>query len=329
MKPFQIENWTLNILERLKSGQPFEDSRVELKATWPEASKAARRIAGHANAAHGEPILWLIGVDEKRGVVGSLNTEFADWYSKVQSQFDGIAPRVIDINIPVGGNTIVALLFETDRAPFVVKNPTYGTERGEVVQLEVPWRENTSVRSATRSDLIKLLSPLQKLPDFEVINCLFTVKQIQNQEDPARKWFWSLQLTLYVVPKTENRIVIPFHRCETSCEILKTKNRIFFQTLTISPPGHYSLSDGFQSRSLTIASTNSEVIIEGPGMIKLNTCEKTLPIVGEITDSVQVIINLLPADTDRSIQISTILTPSTPTENELGRWILGQFGDSK
>jgi len=42
-------------------GQPIEDTRVEVKAVWPSDSNyAARRIPGHANAAGGESILWLI-----------------------------------------------------------------------------------------------------------------------------------------------------------------------------------------------------------------------------------------------------------------------------
>ena len=43
----------------------YEDARVELKADWIDESKMARRLAGHANAANGEHVLWLFGVDEK------------------------------------------------------------------------------------------------------------------------------------------------------------------------------------------------------------------------------------------------------------------------
>ena len=43
----------------------------------------------------------------------------------------------------------------------MVKNPTFGKEAGERVSREVPWREGTAIRSATHSDLLKLLSPLQ------------------------------------------------------------------------------------------------------------------------------------------------------------------------
>lgn len=158
MKKIQIEGWALRVVEQINSGQPNEDFTVELKREWPDAKKAARRIAGHANAAQGDFILWLIGVDETDGVVGANHLDVASWYAEVKTQFDGLAPALIDLNVPVEDQVITSLVFETDRAPFVVKNPMYGTSGGGAVQLEVPWREGTSIRSATRSDLIKLLS---------------------------------------------------------------------------------------------------------------------------------------------------------------------------
>lgn len=86
----------------------------------------------------------------------------------MKAEFDELAPEPVSLNIPVDGVTIVALYFETDRAPFVVKNPVGGT-----VQREVPWREATSIKSATRSQLIRLLTPIQKLPTVEVVACRF------------------------------------------------------------------------------------------------------------------------------------------------------------
>ncbi len=44
----------------------------------------------------------------------------------------------------------------------MVKNPTFGKQNGGPVQREVPWREGTAVRSSTHTDLILLLSPLQR-----------------------------------------------------------------------------------------------------------------------------------------------------------------------
>ena len=89
MRPSQIEMWVLDIVDRIKDGQPIEDSRVELKREWIKPEKAARRIAGHANAARGDNILWIIGVDEKNGVIGVDYEELSSWYGEAKSCFDG------------------------------------------------------------------------------------------------------------------------------------------------------------------------------------------------------------------------------------------------
>jgi hypothetical protein len=167
MKPHQIERWVLSIVDRVKKNQPIEDFRVELKSDWVDPEKAARRIAGHANAAGGTSILWLIGVDETKGITGARYEDLANWYARVKTHFNGLAPGLTDLNIPIDGKTVVALLFETNRAPFVVKNPAFGKAEGGPVQLEVPWREGTSIRSATRADLLRLLSPLETLSEIE------------------------------------------------------------------------------------------------------------------------------------------------------------------
>lgn len=221
MNSRQIESWALRVIDCVKKGQPNEDFLVELKRDWIDQEKAARRIAGHANAARGENILWLIGVDENQGVIGVNITDLASWYSTVESCFNELAPRMIPLNIPVDGKTVVALFFETDRAPFVVKNPVYGSKGAGAVELEVPWRENTSIRSARRSDLIRLLAPLERLPEIEIIDCDFTAT-IKGEDSFGNYIPDALELSikLYVVPKNNNRIVIPFHRCKVEFEMI-------------------------------------------------------------------------------------------------------------
>ena len=86
----------------------------------------------------------------------------------MKSHFDGQAPSVQDLAVTVGDAVVVALVFGTDRAPFVVKNP------GE---FEVPWREATGTRSARRAELLTLLSPLQKLPSVEALSCRLVVNR--------------------------------------------------------------------------------------------------------------------------------------------------------
>lgn len=162
MKTHEIEEWALRAIERAENGQPNEDSRVELKADWPDAQRAARRIAGHANALRGEPILWIIGVDEDQGLKGANQNDLATWWPQTQAEFDGPLPRLRDVLVYRKGKTAVALCFESEQIPYVVRNPSYGKPDGGPVRHEVPWREGTAVRSATHSDLVLLLSPLQR-----------------------------------------------------------------------------------------------------------------------------------------------------------------------
>lgn len=64
-----------------------------------------------------------------------------------------------DVNVPTNqGPTVTALVFETNRAPFVVRNKHYGQTNAGPIEREVPWREGTSIRSATRADLLMVLS---------------------------------------------------------------------------------------------------------------------------------------------------------------------------
>jgi len=76
MKSIELESWAFRVLEQAEKRMPAEDSTVEVKSEWPDPTKTARRLAGHANASRGEPILWLIGVDEKQGLItGSISLQ--------------------------------------------------------------------------------------------------------------------------------------------------------------------------------------------------------------------------------------------------------------
>src|SRR5712692_8116422 len=160
MRNEELEAWILRIAEQAKAKKSNEDSRVELKGAWPEPTKAARRLAGQANCARPSSILWIIGIDEKAGlIVGAKHQDLASWWPQTQKEFPELAPELLsDLAVPVDGQVVVGLLFDTSRAPFVVKNPSHG-QAGHPAQLEVPWREGTLTRSARRQDLIRLLVP--------------------------------------------------------------------------------------------------------------------------------------------------------------------------
>ena len=251
MDDARLEHWVLQVLDRIVRGEPDEDSRVELKREWPDPAAAARRIAGHANACRGEEVLWIIGADEKAASVpGAPDKEISKWYAEVSRRFDGIAPSLHDLVVMYSGAAVVALLFETGRAPFVTKNPAGGP-----ISLEVPWREATSVRSARREDLIRLLVPLLRTPELELLDGEIRVFQGSSIGEPP---IFESTLALYVVPRDDHRLVAPAHKALASLEFqgvdsLHTPTRIRFQA----------------SPSATLSTTPGELVIGGPGQFAL------------------------------------------------------------
>jgi hypothetical protein len=247
MKPSEIRAWAISVIERTESGQPTEDMRVELKAEWPDPKRAARRIAGHANAAHGEPILWLIGIDEKaREIKGAQDHELSAWMAKLKSEFDQFfAPECDSLNIHWGDVTIVALLFRTEHAPFVVKNP----DGGGPITYEVPWRDGTAIRSATRADLLRLLVPRSQLPDCDVLDAFLRIPALELEEQDLDPPSWMCEVQLYVAVLPSSRVTIASHRCEGFFEIHGCVARTIFPDVRVGLPNdnlygqsHYQVS---------------------------------------------------------------------------------------
>lgn len=326
MRPSNLEAWVLRIVDAFRSHAPLEDSRVELKSEWPDPRRSARQLAGHANAAGGDQILWIIGLDEARGVIGTSHEEFSQWYAQVQAQFESLAPSVLDLNVPVEGKFLVALLFDTERAPFVVKNPRYGTDPGVHVQCEVPWREARSTRSATRADLIRILVPASSLPEVELLSSDVTVHARGPAKDaPPSSFTWHLEMRLYFVPRRMgDALVIPFHRCEAAVHVRSSQFQLPLSELRISPPQRWAGQgrDFYSVRdSLTIDSTSSEVIITGPGILSLTANSTTSTLGCDPTQPLSAMASLTPVGIGSPLRVSIDLVPSMKKqENLAAKW---------
>ena len=268
MTPSALEGWVLRVADQVARGDHAEDSRVELKREWPKPKAAARLIAGHANAARGATILWIIGLDEITGVHGAPAEELADWYSSVKQSFEGVAPTLYDLNVVVGDKTLVALLFDTDRAPYVVKNPAYGSPGGGSVEREVPWREGRSTLSARREHLLRMLVPTAELPEIEVLSCKLSARSEQRPGAPdVEKWY--VHGTLYLSPRG-SEVVIPFHRARLTVAQGVDRRIEPWASFRMFPPGRFALSGtkiSSHTDSATVSATSSEVIIAGPGKV--------------------------------------------------------------
>lgn len=313
MRKHDIENWVLRIVDQVKASQPNEDSRVELKTEWLEPDKAAWQIAGHANAARGELILWLIGIDEKgQRIVGANNTELSIWYSQVKAKFDeGIAPILItDLNVPVEDKTVVALLLETDRAPFIIKNSEGGRSTHAV-----PLRKSKGTWCAGRSDLIRLLSPIQKLPEVEVLECELNIEpsSIPISSGVAKyssPWKLNLSLNLYIVPNSRDRVVFPFHRCKCWIELpgivpiteLKL-SRFETEASPSNDLGLAYLSPDAEYSSIKV--TRSEVIVNAPGRLMLFANEIASEKYLSSTENIEINVSLGMTGADSPVFIKT------------------------
>lgn len=294
----ELELWVLQALDRVAAGNRNEDNRVEFKGAWPtDQLRTARRLAGHANSAFGENILWIIGVDEGAGVVGAPPQEVATWWAQVRSEFDGVAPEMIqNLAVPYRGLSVHALLFDTSRPPYTLRlNPS---QTPRFITRETPWREGNAVRSCTREDLLRLLVPVARNPHIEVIEGSFTVTRES----------WRVLLGLYVTPASSERVVIPFRLCRIRGLL---EGREFDPAKTeLSAPGY---------EDYLIRVTHAEAIVDGPGEMFIH---------GEMNDIVgssNLDFTKDLRDTKSRIRVEAVLRPSRAATDvslvaDLHRW---------
>lgn len=259
----QIEHWVLSLLDDIKSKRAVEDARIELKAKLPPPAKAARQIAGHANAAHGQDILWVVGIDEKHGIVPFVDDDIATWFSQVKSFFDGEAPAMIDVRVTCDGGKVLSLLFDTTRVPFVVKRDLTGDVAADEVHREIPWRSGTMVRSARRHELFSVLMPLEILPQVEILGA----DLMSLQDSPNSICYWHMAVNMFMVPSSNRLTVIPIHKCDAVAWIAHELDCERLDRLNIIASGP---SMG-EKQSSSFFSTGSEIVFDRPGCVTLTS----------------------------------------------------------
>jgi hypothetical protein len=200
----RIVGTTLERIEQLKNIVQPEDTLLELKGPWStDYNKAARQLAGRLNAAKGDYVLWLFGVDEKEGMVTLDNVDVTPWYQNIKKEFDGQAPNFRHYNIQCKAGLIVALLFVGGESLYQVKTAHFGKEKGERCQFEVPWHEAGTTRTATRNEILGMLLPKVKKPSLEIIHA-----RLEYKPNKALACWGQF----YVVPQNGDELFFPFHK---------------------------------------------------------------------------------------------------------------------
>lgn len=333
-----VESWALSVVDRIDADEPLEDARVELKHSWIDPGDAARRLAGQANAARGDRILWLVGLDEERGVVGASDRELAEWIPQVESHFNSVAPDLLaDLVLSDGGPPFVALAFSTDRAPYVIENPAFGTVDGESVQFEVPWREGTRVRTARRTDLLRILEPIRRVPGIDALSATLNIKE--KVDETGREYYrTTFNAELYVFPSpNDDQLVIPFHRCGVRLRLPQVADGTLNVPVRLKPPrsqtaGFASVTGMFRGNqqvepepdSHTVQSTNSEVVFTGSGKVVASASVDFVAEPGELPEQVRATIVMQPAHapTRATKDLRLERVREDESEPDLHRWRL-------
>ncbi|GBF44625.1 hypothetical protein LPTSP2_39280 [Leptospira ellinghausenii] len=312
----KLESFVLDIIDRIRKGQQIEDSRVELKSNLIEPYKAARRIAGHANAASGQNIVWIFGLSEDGGIIGIENSDIQDWFSKVKTLFDEVYPEFSELIISIDGKSILAIQFITSRAPYVLKNPNYGKEGSGHIEKEIPFREGTSIRSARRSDLLKILTKQSRSIEFEMID-----SYLYLTHGGGEKYNWNIHFDLYAFLTFNSQVplTIPFHRINLQ---ISDKN------------GNIIISNGWNitgdiEKDTNISGGKTEFLLFGPSKIKQNATIATNQIAINYINEINMIITYEPFiyELNRTIKLQYSLVKEIDEKqykftNVLGRWIL-------
>jgi hypothetical protein len=162
----RIEARVLDIVDIVVNGGRVEDDRVEAKGIWPtDHRRAARQIAGLGNAAAGEPIMWIVGLDENgHRVCDPGDTEPSNWWNQVSSRFSEIPPDLTLLRVATPHGNVAVLWMDTGRTPYVVT-----TDGAGGVGREVPWRRGTALRSAHRSEILRSVIREAEAPQLDPI----------------------------------------------------------------------------------------------------------------------------------------------------------------
>ncbi|SDW89712.1 hypothetical protein SAMN04487912_105280 [Arthrobacter sp. cf158] len=214
MRAIDLETRVLTAVEQIRKGQQVEHDFIECKRSWPQENKA-RQLAGSLNRAGGDPVIYIIGIDEDSGQIFDVSgTDVLDWWNQIGPQFDQTGPELIrhmPVVINSDGEQVVALAFASDRAPYVVKV-------GDSPKLEVPMREGTGTRSAKRDELLRLLIPAVSVPSTVMLKASFKLQRVETTIDWQQVVDFkpSGEIRIYFEHNSSEPVTLPSHGMSAS-----------------------------------------------------------------------------------------------------------------
>jgi len=272
----ELETRVLAAIDAVRRGERVEDDIIECKRVWPDPQKAFRQLAGSANQAAGEPIIWIIGVDEATGLIYPRGADDpADWWARVRKRFDQdtVPDLLCHATVHVGvTETVVALAFGTDAAPYMVTLPAAGpTER------EVPIRDGTRTRSAHRHELLRMLAPAVRVPPAELlkadVSADWRAATAPTDRSPGsdENTHVTGSAAVYLAYTGREVVVLPIHRMRAT---LSAEGLALPLTATVYSPSRFpNRPPPAPPPPFGVVSNSDSVVCTGPGkfIVNLNT----------------------------------------------------------
>ena len=314
----ELETLVLSTVDRILNGRRAEDSRIECKGSWPDPKKA-RQLAGHANSARGEEIVWIIGIDETAGEFTSpVMPDLADWWSQMSARFDDhVVPGIRELNVQVTDTaSVTALLFSTDRAPYLIK----ASDGQSSFERDVPMRSGTGTRSAYRHELLRLLQPAAVPPPASLITA--SLSGYKAKDSSTR---FHLNIQVYIDQRPDEIVVLPYHQSmcqivDAREELVENKTRTVLFNLSPGSTDGVFAKVGVQARS-------DGFVVAGGAVVQLFGITDLKNKYSDFSDvqEFEIIVEVGVAGAERSIEIVKTLnfqTLRSPTEQQqlFGSW---------
>lgn len=328
MRAIDLETRVLAAVERVRNGEKIESDLIECKRTWPGENKA-RQLAGSLNRAAGDPVIYVIGIDEKDGsIYDTSDTDILNWWNQIVGQFDQVpAEMVRHIDVPISATeSVVGIALSSDRAPYLVKT---GSARPS---LEIPMREGTGTRTARRDEVMRMLAPALRVPTVTTLGSTFSashhpaiVPDLNSGNNYQREESVGVNGTAEFFVEHDGRdlVTLPSH---SMTGVMEIDDLSFMLDVT---PNSYQ-SDKEVARKEYIHRRREAVVISGPGVVPLLINAEGLELrhrkLLEAAESVTVRLRLGILHASRPLVIEMKLD-SNPREHQhtgdLNRWNLG------
>lgn len=326
MRAIDLEAKVITAVERIRAAQLVEHDFMECKRSWPQDDKA-RQLAGSLNRAGGDPVIYIIGIDDRSGEVFDISdTDVLDWWEQIKPKFDQTPPEMVrHMSVPVGenGEHVVAVAFASDRGPYLVKTGRANSS------LEVPMREGTGTRSARRDELLRILIPTVKVPSAVVLSArldatFYPAQQTSGDRVDKPNLSCRGQVKLYFEHSGRELVTLPAHGMRGTAMIGEKSREIKIV------PDTYHSDDQKMRPQFGVVRTPEAIVVSGPAAASLHLIMDDLPLrdrkqIAETTD-IPIELDLEVLDGARPLRVSVILEKARlrpyqmSDPNRLGSW---------